>query len=234
MKKLIIRILEILVLVIVSLLIQSCTEGSIYPTLPTDYSKNLLDSGYYPNNVGSYWSYEISISDSIPYVIDTVDVRLVTNEIKADSSQFLTYNYHYYQFGDNDSVYEVLKKDTIERLNNPNISFKSILIIPFSVGEIFIQMIIDSIYNSEQITIEMMVESYDSVFVKAGRFMAYKIVTTVTYQRFGDSPTYTREVLYFVPFIGFISVVNEFWDENNRRYFSKERWELMDFKIEKK
>jgi len=216
-------------------LLQSCKESSLYPNLTDkEDSRNLLDSGYYPNTVGSYWRYVIWSSDTIPYIMDTVEVRLANKELKLDSSQFLTYYYFYYQFSYNYSSFEVLNKDTVERLNNPNVPFKSYLIIPFTVGKTNVASIVDSIYNSEQVTVTMLVESYDSVTVKAGTFMAYKIVTTIEYGRFGSSPFYTREILRFVPYVGFITIEDEYWDENNRQYFSKEKWELMDYKIEKK
>ena len=216
-------------------LMQSCKESSIYPNLPPNGDDpNLIDSGYYPNVPGSYWRYNIILSDSIPLIIDSVEIRLVTNEEKPDSSQFLTYNYYHFKFGDIYSTYESLKKDSLIRFNNPNIPYKSFLLIPFKVGQIFTERYNDTTYNTENITIQMSVESFDSISVTAGRFKAFKIVTTITYERFGTAPFYTRENLYFVPYIGFIKIENEFWDDNYLKYISKEVWELTDYNIIKK
>ncbi|MBI5323867.1 MAG: hypothetical protein HZB41_01055 [Ignavibacteriae bacterium] len=233
MKKIII-ISEILVLAALSFLIQSCEKGVLEPYIPKDAEKNLIDSGYYPNVQGCYWRYNIILSDSIPVIIDSVEVRLAKNEFLQDSSQFLTYNYYHFRFGDIYSTNETIKKDSVIRYSNPTIKYKSFLLIPLKLGETFIETTNDTNFNSDNLTIQMTVESYDSVFVKAGRFKAYKVVTTITYERQGTAPYYTREILHFVPYIGFIKSENEFWSSKYSKYVSNETWELTEYKIEKK
>ncbi|TAL68058.1 MAG: hypothetical protein EPN82_11695 [Bacteroidetes bacterium] len=233
MKKIVI-LTEIFVLVALSYMIQSCEKGILNPYIPKEATNSIIDSGYYPNVPGCYWRYNIILSDSIPLVIDSVEVRLVKNETLPDSGKFLTYNYYHFKFGDIYSTYETLKKDSVIRYNNPSIPYKSFLLLPFNLGQNIVETFNDTTYNTENITIQMTVESYDSIFVKAGRFKAYKAVTTITYERQGTAPYYTRENLYFVPYIGFIKIENEFWDDNYRKYISKEVWEMTDYKILKK
>ena len=233
MKK-IIFIAEILVIVAITNLLQSCEKGILNPYIPIDKEGNLIDSGYYPNVPGSYWRYNIILSDSIPVIIDSVEVRLVKNEILQDSSQFLTYNYYHFRFGDIYSTNETIKKDSVIRFSNPTIKYKSFLLIPFKPGETYLETTNDTTFDTENLTIQMTIESYDSIRVKAGIFKAYKAVTTITYERKGTAPLYSREILYFVPYIGFIKLENDFWDENYRKYISSEVWELTEYKIVKK
>ncbi|MCL4419452.1 MAG: hypothetical protein M1419_04985 [Bacteroidetes bacterium] len=236
MKKIII-IFEILVLVAASAFMHSCTEGSIYPTNTyNEFTSGLIDSGYYPNTVGSYWRYVVNYKSR--YLFDTTTIILTSKVINGDGSQSLYY--------DNISTFsasqiiEKLKKDEVERQNIfSNILCVEKMKIPLSIGLSWTNncpSFKDMSNLPENGTYPAFVESIDTLMINSIMYPAYKIVFNITDTTLAPNGIpYAIETQYFVPYVGFVKGTFEFmWDDVNRQYFEVFEWELNDFKIEKK
>lgn len=235
MKKIII-IFEILVLVVASSLIQSCTEGSIYPNLPPNGGggPNLIDSGYYPNTLNSYWKYAVNYTFSY---YDTVNIRISSIMKENNNVQILFFDYqskfNAYQ------VYEELNDTSVVRQNIfSSMGCDEQMLIPLSVGlkwNNYCYNLKDSTEYS-RIPFECIVESLDSVMVGKTNYLAYKIVFSITDTTLAPNGIpFAVETQYFVPYVGFVKGVYEsMWDPIGRQYYEHTMWELIDYKIEKK
>lgn len=235
MKKKIL-ILGIIALMIVSVMIQSCREGSIYPNLPPKGdSKNLIDSGYYPNTVNSYWKYAVNYTYGF---YDTVTIRLSSITIENDGTQILYFDYssayNAYQ------VFEALNDTSVTRQNIfSSMGCEEKMLIPLSVGlrwNNYCYKIKDTNTYPEKQPYESIVESLDSVMVGSTNFLAYKIVFSVTDSTLAPNGIpFVVETQYFVPYIGYVKGEYESsWDPIGRQYYEHTTWELIDYKIVKK
>jgi hypothetical protein len=235
MKKIII-IFNILVVIAASALLQSCTEGTVNPYLTdNEQGRSLIDSGFYPNTVGSYWKYELSDMYGNPY--DTAAVVLLSKEILNNGSQILNYvyvdSYKSYQLS------EELKTNDVQRYNPfTHMTCLETMKIPLSVGLKWQSTCSrwDLNLNESLVPYETVVESLDSIIINNYSFAAYKIVVNLidsTYMPNGIP--YAKETQYFVPYVGFIKgTYEEIWDPIGRQYYYIVNWILKDFKIEKR
>ena len=196
------------ILMILSFLLTSCEKDKSGITA----SGEMIFTSYFPNNIGTQWTY--FYYDSLANQSDTVAVQVVGDTTFEDNRKARIWEYRFQSA--TERKYVEISEDTVKIYDDLNtLWINTKFIMPFEVGKKWGgDFLLDSSYVIEKLPITVI----------ANRFTeSYKIK-----EIWGGLNDYGLVYTWFVPGVGIVKRHHRGWSFG----MANKYWELMNYKVE--